>query len=56
MNYAIYFVAFFKHDTPQHLVAGPFMSEEEAQDFIDCHKSKARCIIKTQLPFELVAQ
>lgn len=31
MDVDFYYVAFFKHDRPQHLVAGPFLSIDAAE-------------------------
>lgn len=55
MKYELFFTAFYKHGRPQHLVAGPFLSESDAQDYIDTHTSPSRCIVKTVLEFEEVA-
>lgn len=56
MRYDLFFVAYYKHGAPQHLVAGPFLSENSAQDYIDSHESPRRCVVKTSLEFEEVEQ
>ena len=48
-EFTIYFVAFYKHDAPQHLVAGPFVDRGEAQEAAD--KLGRHVVVETTLEF-----
>ena len=48
----LYFVAFYKHGHPQHLIAGPFIDENAARLYIANGKSENRCVVQTLLTFE----
>jgi hypothetical protein len=51
--YDLFFVAFFKHDAPQHLVAGPFLDKDIADSYVDTFGEKNHCVVKTSLTMEL---
>ena len=52
-NYDLFFVAFFKHGKPQHLVGGPFIDRETAQSCVDMFGIEKHCILEMPLVLEL---
>lgn len=50
-QFELYFVAFYKHSAPQHLVAGPFIDYDAAEAHAKL-LDHATCIVKTTLPCE----
>lgn len=57
VDFDVYFVAFYKHERPQQLAAGPFVDLDDAMDKVDLLEGNSRssyCVVKTTLPFTLV--
>ena len=50
-EFELYFVAFYKHDEPQHVVAGPFVDFEDAITE-RVRRGERYVIVKTILPME----
>lgn len=53
-EFDLYFVAFYKHDSPQHVVAGPFVDFEDAMSE-RTRRGERYVIVKTTLPMEYVS-